>query len=88
MLGAGIYGGVGGVASLTHSNCAPTSGVSSQDYIHAEANAGMGTSGGYSVDVGEASVSLSRSLKAEVGYGAMFGVGISTVTTMASPALW
>jgi len=88
MLGAGIFAGVGFQGTMTHSECGFSEWINTENLIHGEVNAGYIDAAGYSIDIAKDSQSLGKSLKGGFGVGIMGAIGISKVTTIATPALW
>jgi hypothetical protein len=88
MTGGGAYAGVNWQGMVSHSACPIPAGITTQTTAHAEANAGYIGSGGYAADIGKDSQSLAKGLQGGFGLGIMAATGVSTVTTIATPALW
>jgi hypothetical protein len=88
MLGAGLFAGVGFQGTVTHSECGFAEWISIENLIHGEVNAGYIDVAGYSIDIGNDSQSLGKSLKGGFGAGVMAATGVSSVTTISTPPLW
>ncbi len=82
--GIGLYAGVGAQASVGHSDCDTPNGISTQLSTQIDANAGWGTSSGFSAQYGGGgNTGVSRGLKYGAGYGVQSSIGVTSTTTLA-----
>lgn len=90
MVGAGLYGGVDLIGGYTSSASPLPTGLDTTTQVHAEGNLGWGDSIGAGGEIGSEGIGASatlQSLEEGIGFGTMFGVGVATTTTWATPSL-